>query len=150
MTPKRIILHHSLTEDGATVSWGAIRNWHMGLHPDSPYREKPMRDIGYHFGIELAGSRHEVLLGRMPDAQGAHALGQNSDSIGICFVGNFDLAPPYGAQWALGLKLVAWLCRNFRIPAGQVLGHRDFASKSCPGKMFDVARFVRELKGGLK
>lgn len=137
MRPRRIIIHHSATADSGTVSWGAIRRYHIV--------ECVWGDIGYHFGVELVGDGYEILAGRMPDAPGAHTRGQNAESIGVCLVGNFDAALPPALQWQKGVELVAWLCRNFSIPAAEVRGHRDFANKSCPGDMFDMNRFRRDL-----
>jgi len=102
--------------------------------------------VGYHFGIELIEDYYEVLLGRMPDTEGAHTLGHNSDSIGICFVGNFDQSEPLPEQWNKGVELVNWLCDIFHIPYHEVYGHRDFASyKSCPGNKFNVEGFRLQL-----
>ena len=141
-----IMLHHSLTQDGQTVSWDAIRRWHMGMHPDSPYQNKPMDDIGYHYGIELVDYHYEVMVGRDLDQDGAHCFqgGMNHKAIGICFVGNFDLAPPPAAQWERGLRFVASLMRILDIPV--VVAHRDFnPGKSCPGKFFNMDLFRQGL-----
>jgi hypothetical protein len=143
MTPNKIILHHSATKDSGTVSWNAIRRYHMN--------ECQWLDIGYHFGIEYItdpGSpdgSYEILTGRMPDENGAHTTGQNSQAIGVCFIGNFDESPPPIGQWKQGLKLVRWLCKEFMIIKFKVYGHRNFAPKTCPGLMFDVDQFVNEL-----
>jgi hypothetical protein len=138
MKPTRIILHCSATEDGATVSWGAIRRYHVA--------ERGWADIGYHFGIELVDSRFEILMGRIPDVPGAHAQGHNADSIGICFVGNFDHRPVPPEQWRLGLALTRWLCALHRIPPERVFGHREFQpAKTCPGLMFALDRFRADL-----
>ncbi len=143
MRPKRIILHHSATEDSGTVSWNAIRRYHTDICGWS--------DIGYHFGIEHvadpgdpAGS-YEIIMGRTLNQIGGHTSGHNYDSIGICFVGNFDdQAVPEG-QWKAGLKLVRWLCSHYGIVKSAVYGHRNFANKTCPGKLFDIEKFRREL-----
>jgi hypothetical protein len=135
--PNKIILHHSATADGPTVSWGAIRRFHVV--------ECAWGAIGYHYGIELVGDYYEVLIGRLPYEVGAHTQGQNSCSLGVCFVGNFDKAVVPREQWAKGL----WLCRSlisqFGIARDAIFGHRSFANKSCPGQHFDVERFKSEI-----
>ena len=135
--PERIILHHSLTADGQTVSWSAIRRYHTQL--------LGWADIGYHFGIELVGMHHEILTGRMLNEQGAHCRGHNGNSIGICFVGNYDKMHPPEEMWELGLRLVASLCDVLKIPLRSITGHRDHSNKSCPGHMFDLDKFIRQL-----
>lgn len=140
MIPNYIILHHSLTKDTDTVSWGAIRNYHtLQLGWD---------DIGYHFGIENINGHVEILMGRVPDTPGAHCkqAGMNKKSIGICFVGNYDLAPPPKNVWEAGLKLVAYFCKRHGIPIENVIAHRDYATyKTCPGTMFDMGEFKNGL-----
>ena len=138
MRPKRIILHHSLTRDSVTVSWGAIRDWHTKKRFKWP-------DIGYHFGIENLRGQTETLLGRMPDRAGAHCRGHNRDSIGICFVGNFDIIPPPPEAWAAGIRLVKYLMKAFKIQT--ILGHRELdPGKTCPGMLFDLNKFRKEVK----
>jgi hypothetical protein len=145
-----IIIHHSLTKDGDTVSWGAIRRYHM--------EERGWDDIGYHFGIERINGRYEVLIGRMPNVVGAHCkeLGMNSNAFGVCLVGNFDEAPPHPDQLFATQLLCAFLCREYHIPPANILGHRDIGLligydwkagqyKSCPGKLFDIESFRIEV-----
>jgi N-acetyl-anhydromuramyl-L-alanine amidase AmpD len=138
MKPDSIILHHSLTEDGSTLSWQAIRKYHI--------EENGWRDVGYHFGIELINNQYEVLLGRQLNEVGAHCRGMNSRSVGICFVGNFDESVVPDAQWSLGLKLVRGLIEVIGISKNDIYGHYEFASyKSCPGVNFNVDLFIRDL-----
>lgn len=143
MIPQNIIIHHSSTKDSGTVSWQAIRRFHMG--------ECAWNDIGYHWGIEAVQDQpwtppvFEILAGRMCDQDGAHTKGRNQDSIGICCVGNFDVVTPMQEQWDTCLKLVRWLMEIYHIPVERVYGHRDFANKSCPGLNWDMDKF----KGGL-
>ncbi len=139
MRPDYIIIHHSLTEDGQTVSWGAIRKYHI---------QQGWADIGYHYGIELIGDHYEVLMGRMPDQVGAHCkeAGMNQRSLGICLIGNFDLAPPPDMAFALLATLVKALQGSWNIPTGNVKRHSDYATyKSCPGKLFPWAEFIGRL-----
>ena len=163
MRPDTIILHHSLTADGRAVNWQAIRRYHTSYRcegvivPADTVEDAraqgftvtpPWTDIGYHFGIERVNDDYEILLGRMPDQVGAHCVagGMNRRSLGICFVGDFDIEPPSPAQWDLGLRLVRALMGICGIRLDRVFGHRDFdPGKSCPGMRFDVARFRREL-----
>ena len=138
MIPDHVIIHHSLTKDGQTVSWDAIRQYHT--------KTLYWRDIGYHFGIERVGKRYEILCGRMMNEDGAHCIGLNGRSIGVCFIGNFDNVPPPCEQWDFGVRLVKSLISVFRVPVGNVRGHRAFASwKSCPGLRFDMDLFRRQL-----
>lgn len=139
-----IAIHHSLTKDSGTVSWNAIRRYHK-TNPNYKFR-----DIGYHFGIELVGNAYEILTGRMMTEVGAHVRGHNSDTIGICFIGNFDEHEPSKAQWNKGIKLVASLCEVFSLNAYNVIGHYNFDShKSCPGHMFEMTKFREEIAANL-
>ena len=141
MRPKYIILHHSLTADSATVSWRAIHKYHAD--------KLGRKDIGYHFGIERVKKNYEILIGRMMNVYGAHCLEEGMDhkSLGICFIGNYDLMEPSKEMWELGLRLVGSLIQIFGIPVENVKGHSDYASyKSCPGKMFSVRKFRQSLK----
>ena len=134
MIPNSIILHHSLTMDSGTVSWGAIRRYHM--------EELFWVDVGYHFGVEQVGLDYEIFVGRMLNEMGAHCKGHNDESIGICFVGNFDNEPPPKVQWDLGVRLVKSLQEVFTIPKDHIYPHSRFAPwKSCPGRKFNVADF---------
>jgi N-acetylmuramoyl-L-alanine amidase len=139
MKPTHIIIHHSLTKDGTTVSWGAIRDYHLSLG---------WNDIGYHYGIELIGNHHEILLGRFSDVPGAHCSqnGMNRKSIGICVVGNFDLEAPPEPAMVLLTGLVRRLMSIYGIPAENVEPHRKYATyKSCPGNSFPWDKFKSTL-----
>ena len=138
MIPKRIILHHSLTQDSGTVSWDAIRKYHMEVLGWSA--------IGYHAGIELIGDHFEILIGRMMNEVGAHTAGHNKDSLGVCFVGNFDQSEPPPDQWNLGIRLVASLCDILHIRPDMIFGHTDFnPGKTCPGTKFNLHGFSRQV-----
>lgn len=142
--PSYIIIHHSLTKDSETVSWQAIRKYHMDT--------LGWKDIGYHYGIEMVNTEYEILVGRMEGTQGAHCNqeGINRKSIGICCVGNYNNDLPDLALWNMLLDLCENICLRYDIPVENVKGHRDYAPyKSCPGNAFDMADFRNDLKGSL-
>ena len=139
-----LVLHHSLTKDGQTVSWNAIRRYHM--------LELGWLDNGYNFGVEDIGGSYEILAGRplLARAAAAYQNGMNRKGVHVCFVGNYDLAPPPVAMLDVAARFLADICEALSIPLTTefVTGHRDVAPyKSCPGKHFDVADFVRRLRG---
>jgi N-acetylmuramoyl-L-alanine amidase len=138
MSWTHIILHHSLTKDGITVSWPAIRKYHV--------EQRNWQDIGYHFGAEMVGKGgdYEILVGRTLDKPGAHTKGMNTRGIGICCVGNYDVVLPEPAMIERLVYLLKWLRKEYKIPIDNIKGHRDFAPKTCPGKLFDI-EYIKEL-----
>lgn len=139
MHPTHIVIHHSATPDGRTFSWDAIRWYHINTNR--------WKDIGYHAGVELLDAGYEVLLGRMFNEVGAHCVdgGMNSKAIGICVVGNFDLAPPPAKQLDLAVRLTRSLMDLLNIPGANVNRHSDFSPKTCPGRLFPWAEFVSRI-----
>jgi len=159
MIPHRIGIHHSLTKDSQTVSTGAIRKWHRGLIGQSNlllpnynyYVNHPMKDIGYHALLELVNDYYEIIWGRMLNEQGAHIQRHNDDSLGICFIGNFDIDEVHPEQWNNGIKLVTSLCHIFMIPTERIKGHRELdPTKTCPGINFNMDGFRLQVGQGLK
>ncbi len=133
--PKKITVHHSLTKDSGSVSWGAIKKYHTEI--------KGWSDIGYHVGVELVTSGNEIyfeiLMGRMWDRQGAHARGYNQGNLAICFVGNFDLREPPEAQLKAGAKIISYWRKLFDIPMAGIYPHSFFdPNKTCPGLQFSM------------
>lgn len=112
-----IIIHCSATQNGKSVSVDTIRRWH---------KERGFKDIGYHYVIDVDGS---ISRGRKEAQVGAHALGHNSNSIGVCLVGGVggkDRNNPgvYSeAQWKSLKEVVTDLMDRY--PNSVVMGHRD-------------------------
>lgn len=122
------------------VSWNAIRWYHIN--------ENGWKDIGYHIGVEWIGSYYEALLGRMLTESGAHTKenGMNNSSIGICCVGNFDIAPVPASQMDKLIQVTRSMMEIFNIPVYNVQRHSDYAThKSCPGKLFQWDQFKEKL-----
>src|SRR4030095_5519860 len=135
MLPRtHIMLHHSLTRDGKTVSWGAIRRHHV--------ETRGLGAIGYHYGIEMVGDHHEVLLGRseLDPAVACPEDEMNARALHVCCVGNFDNAPPPRAMLEVLVRLVILPAMvEYGLPPERIIGHNDIdPTRTCPGSQFDL------------
>lgn len=122
-TINEIIVHCSATVEGKDFTVADIKRWHL---------RRGFSDIGYHYVIYRDGSVHE---GRNINISGAHCMGHNTHSIGVCYVGGLDKDERpkdtrTAAQRAALLKLIKELKRLY--PAATVHGHNEFANKACP------------------
>ena len=73
-----IIIHCSATRAGQDITAADIDCWH---------RARGFWSIGYHYVIRLDGT---IEPGRDVTLDGAHCMGWNQRSIGICYVGGLD------------------------------------------------------------
>jgi len=138
-----IIIHHSLTKDGKTVNWKAIRKYHT--------QDKGWSDIGYHYGIEYVDGAVQIQYGRPITRVGAHVRGMNKNTIGICVVGNYDVKKPEQDKLEVLGAVVRTLQSAFKVPRSRVIGHWEAQKlqgikrrKSCPGSRFDMNTFRRK------
>lgn len=162
-----IVIHHSLTTDGNSYNWGAIRKYHMSWRHDGRIVnlqesinlkaqgkkiEEPWADIGYHWGIEMINGTLEVLQGRPTPFSGAHCKDANMNQIGIgvCLIGDFDKTQPSYELFQKLRELVQWLKTIYSIPTDNIIGHREAQAivgipleqrKTCPGKLFNLGKF---------
>lgn len=129
-TISEIIVHCSATPEGRDNRAADIDRWH---------RQRGFRCIGYHYVIDLDGT---IEAGRSPEEQGAHCVGHNAYSIGICYIGGCDKDMQAkdtrtDAQKA-SLRLLLRYLRQ-RYPAATIYGHHDFdKGKACPS--FDAKK----------
>lgn len=131
---EKIIIHCSATPEGRVVTVQDIDRWH---------RQAGYSCIGYHYVIGLDGS---VVTGRAHERIGAHTKGQNSTSIGICYIGGCDKnMKPKDTRTAAQKASMVNLIRSLlvRYPSATVHGHREFAQKDCP--CFDVQQWKKEV-----
>ena len=151
MFPEYIVLH-TAAFTGRDCDRDMIDQWH---------KARNWSGIGYHFVI--LNDKHSqkadgsIENGRPTNKAGAHALGLNSRSLGICCIGHgdkFDFTP---AQYESLYSLIRRLMTEFSIPADKVIGHRELndlvkqniissryrTSKSCPGDKIEM-NYIRE------
>lgn len=135
MLPRtHIMLHHSVTPDGQTVSWGAIRRHHL--------ETRGLVAIGYHYGVEKVGDHYEVLMGRseLDPAVACPEDEMNARALHVCCIGNFDEAPPPRAmlEVLVGLVILPAMV-EYGLPPERIIGHADVdPTRTCPGSQFDL------------
>ncbi len=126
---EKIIVHCTATPEGRDVSVADVTRWH---------RARGFRTIGYHYLIGLDG---KVYPGRPLEQVGAHCVGQNAKSVGVCYVGGCDKQMhPKDTRTAAQRESLRQLVSELkaRFPGATLHGHREFAAKACPS--FDVRR----------
>ncbi|MEE6296780.1 N-acetylmuramoyl-L-alanine amidase [Georgenia wangjunii] len=105
-------------------------------------------DVGYNVLVDKFGRAWEGRYGSLEKSiWGAHASPYNSTMFGISVLGNHDLVPVTEAAMDAVARVTAWKFDQHGIPAAgtttidgvtldRVVGHRDVASTSCPGRYF--------------
>ena len=130
-----IIIHCAATREGRDFTVEDITRWH---------KARGFATIGYHYVIYRDGSIHE---GRPLEQIGAHCVGHNKHSIGICYIGGCasDGKTPKDTRTPEQKEALLALLRRLkaRFPNATIHGHRDFAAKACPS--YDAFREYRQL-----
>lgn len=114
-----LILHHAAGNGSVT----AIHNTHV--------KTNGWFGIGYHYYVRKDGS---IWRGRPEDSIGAHTVGHNTVSIGVCFEGNFDTEKMSAAQLKAGHELIADILTRY--PGVKIAAHREYDTTACPGANF--------------
>lgn len=128
---KEIVLHCSDSPAGRGDDAETIHAWH---------KERGFDGIGYHFVIRENGY---LEAGRPLYWEGAHVRGHNSNSIGICMIGNGHYSE---AQLDTAAGLCADLLNNF--PNAKLYGHYELdPNKSCP--KYPMSKFRDRVQGFL-
>ena len=73
------------------------------------------------------------MAGRAENQEGAHTIGQNKSSIGICLSGNFDATLPTAAQEKSLAHLLEQVMQRYNIAVNEIHPHRHYSGKSCYG-----------------
>ncbi|XP_031764359.1 peptidoglycan-recognition protein LB isoform X2 [Galleria mellonella] len=125
-----VVIHHSyipgvcMTTDECKAAMRAMQNYHQN--------DQQWVDIGYNFAVGGEGSVYE---GRGWDTVGAHAVGYNVFSIGICLIGDWvsELPPPIQLENAKKL-IAAGVQLGYISPNYNLIGHRQATATECPGE----------------
>jgi len=154
--PDKVITHHAVSLKTHTAQ--DVHEWHKdrwakyALPGDLGYNPSPTVRMengeaslcGYHDIIEWDGTWVKC---REWDEEGIHCKGQNFSSIGICFMGNNDSHYPSEAQKET-YKNEYFPSVQKGIPhikATDQYPHRNYANKSCHGKLLSDDYWINQL-----
>jgi hypothetical protein len=125
----RATIHHTVTPTvdsmGAKKRLRQIQAFHMF--------SRGWCDIGYNFLVSRDG---RVWRGRGKNVVGAHVANNNTNNVGISFMGTYTSTKANLAQRCRAAKLLAWLHEKhpaLHLNRTDVRGHREFGGTSCPG-----------------
>lgn len=121
----KIILHHAAAKSCTAEQ---IHQWHLN---------NGWSGAGYHFLVRKDGKIYRL---RPENKIGAHASGSNSDSLGVCFEGDFMTETMGDVQCKAGAELVSYLKSKYRI--NTVKRHKDVCSTDCPGVNFPFSEIA--------
>lgn len=140
-----LVIHYSASNFGDVKT---IRKWHL---------ERGWRDIGYNAVILNGHRKHGCKYNMIEDGmieigrgldfdkyisskeKGAHTLGYNHNSVGVCYIGAVLPTPAQENTISLFCKL--W---KVIIPEIKIIGHKEVNKTDCPG--FDVQEWLEARK----
>lgn len=124
--PVMLIVHHS-ADNNPRDQFDNINEWHR-------QRGFPLSKLGFYIGYQyVINFDGEMRQAREDNEGGAHCIGHNFDSIGICLEGNFNQGQPSAAQVAALQALMLSLATKYGIGVSDVYPHRHFKTTSCYG-----------------
>ena len=130
-----IVVHCSATKENKDYTSADIKKWHL---------ERGFNDIGYHFIIRLDGT---IEIGRQLDKIGAHVSGNNTGTIGICYIGglnsNGKSKDTTTDKQKESLKNLINLLRGLT-NAKKVLGHRDYSKDLNNNGIVEPSEFMKD------
>lgn len=120
-----ITVHCAATSEGKHFTVKDIRAWHM---------QRGFSDIGYHF---VSYARGGIYTGRPIGQIGAHVLGRNASTIGICYIGGLDASGELAKDTRTLAQVndLMWLIQELlqAFPSiRRISGHNEYAAKACP------------------
>jgi len=139
-----IVLHHSATEPKAyegDLDGQAMVDIICSNHHRNWSKSYPNYKCDYHY---LVGATGKVFEGQPLEKAGWHSGNYqvNLESIGICFLGNFETTLMPEKQMLAGAELIKNLRERFNIK--EIKKHSDIVPTLCPGKHFPFDKMLKE------
>lgn len=140
----KIIVHCSASDTPYQDDIEAVRELHTSAKNRKinwgkyPTHGKGWSQVGYHYFIKKNGL---VQKGRDSQKKGAHTLGENPDSIGVCVSGDTDFTV---MQMRKLIMLLQDLMAAHGLTKDDIYPHNHFSKyKTCPN--FDLQKILEEL-----
>ncbi len=105
--------------------------------------------LGYNYEIAKNGKVRQARADGETTASCYQKNMNDGRCIHVCLDGHFDNEKPQPAQIFALRDLLKRLTKKYNIKANNIIFHRDYAPKTCPGANLDIV-FVRSLVGGGK
>ena len=135
---KQLIVHHS-SSLRETTTLEMINKWHK----DKGF---PLSKLGYNIGYHYVIGKDWIKQTRLAEEIGAHALGWNENSIGICLTGNFETEYPNKYQLKELGKLLVGLMAEFGLKESDIKLHKELNQTACPGRNLPRETILGTLK----
>ena len=130
-----IVIHCSATKENKDYTKEDIKKWHL---------QRGFNDIGYHFIIKLDGT---IEIGRSLDKIGAHVSGNNTGSIGICYIGGLDSNnKPKDTRTKEQKEALKALVDTIKIcipSIKNIKGHRDYSKDLNKNGKIDASEYIK-------
>lgn len=138
---KHVVIHHSATSKGTTKGMDRY-------HRDERHMQN---GLAYHFvignGRGMPDGKIEMGNRWKQQLNGGHLASEwlNTQSIGICLVGDFEKERPTAKQLESLHALCAYLLERCSLPANAIQTHTQINTKPtrCPGRNFPTETFLR-------
>lgn len=128
-----IIIHHAGGTDANPLQDSS--NYTVQMCNRDHKRFDMLSSLGWYVGYQYFIDKQGVVTKCREDTEeGAHTIGQNKSSIGICLAGNFDATLPTEAQKTALKALLEKKMKEWNIPIQNIVPHRKFAVKTCFGR----------------
>lgn len=140
--PNFIMLHHSaISYDKNSDQFNANNKYHQA-------QWNFFSSMGYYLGYNYEISKKGKVRQARADGEETAACYQSDMNDGrcihICLDGNFDEQKPMPEQIYALRDLMKGLVEKFKIVKENIVFHRDYASKTCPGANVEIG-FIRSL-----
>ena len=144
-TVTHLIVHHSAGQNTANDFAAVVRSYYI-LHTQT----NGWTDIGYNWLIDRNGVLYQGRafdVNGSIDVVGAHLGGGNTNTMGVCLIGDFTSTQPTTGALTQLRNVLAWKANERKIDVRTrqphtlgnlftISGHRDGVATECPGNAF--------------